>query len=311
MENRFPVHPDKQISDILQIPLVYDIVVSDFGRDAAIEYLHKVSLAEKEIIKQVLKKDGLFFFDEYRRIMFTVIADLFFFKQAEIQNALEAEGHFTKDILIGLGPSPMSEQFVHSVVVSVVQEVLAAINRGHQLIRIMIPCNTLSNFVRDIGVFLSSRDYLRELNLLTAGEIDKILRSHINTYTVAEAVIHHLNRLRKDDEIIRLLVLGTRDTNNIYSLYAQRYNMEVIYLEDHEYELIDATIVASIGDDKQKIEESCAALQDEIILPRSKSEKNMVVLEACTDFHLGLGLSSLEVFADSMLVSVYYSVLDL
>ena len=67
-------------ADLLRMKITYDIVISDFGRDATIEYLCRVSSLEKRLIERVLVRDNLEFFDEYRRIMFTVVADLSYFK---------------------------------------------------------------------------------------------------------------------------------------------------------------------------------------------------------------------------------------
>ena len=62
------------------IPYVYDIVLSDFGRDATIRLVTKLVDGERTRIRQVLDTEGdsrkTPFFDEYRRIMFTCVGDL-------------------------------------------------------------------------------------------------------------------------------------------------------------------------------------------------------------------------------------------
>ena len=62
------------------IPYVYDIVLSDFGREATIRLLTELVNGERTRIQQLLEANGgpreAPFFDEYRRIMFACVGDV-------------------------------------------------------------------------------------------------------------------------------------------------------------------------------------------------------------------------------------------
>lgn len=295
--------------DLLEMRITYDIIVSDFGRDATIEYLRLMSRSEKRLIKTILEPDGHEFFDEYRRIMYTVIGDLAFFKELAIAESAASNGYLTEDILIGVGAFPiMTQEVVDRVALSVLQEALAAIDRGHERLRVMIPCNTLSALAKKIGQIIRSAEELRRIVEAYAPalpEFERVVFAHIRVYTVPEAVMRHLAEIKMPGEMTHLLVLGTRDTNAFYESLADSYAINVLPVKDWEYELIHRAVVASIGGDKNEVDLCCNQLQKELIEPRSDLFDNLVVLEACTDFRLALGLSSLEVFADAMVGDCY------
>jgi hypothetical protein len=297
--------------DLLLMPITYDIIVSDFGRDATIEYLRIVATSEKRLINKVLENEHREFFDEYRRIMFTVIGDLAYFKEKAISESAVHNGFLTEDILIGLGSSPMSDGFVDRVSFSVIQEILAAIDRGHQRLRIMIPCNGLTVLAKKIEAVIRSGGELERIVSAyssTISNLEKITSTTISVETVPNAVIRHLAKTNNQRETLQLLVLGTRGVNEIYRSFLNSYPMRILALTDLEYDLIDKTIVASIGGERTEIESCRRALHKELIQPRNEYS-NLVILEACTDFQLGLGLSSLEVFAEAMVSDCYEPVL--
>jgi hypothetical protein len=299
---------------LLEKPITYDIIVSDFGRDATIEYLRLVSNSEKRLIKTILDRDGLEFFDEYRRIMFTAIGDVAFFKEAAILKSALSHGHLRDDILIGVGSSPsMSQEFIDRVTLSVIQEALVAIDHGHNILRVMIPCNTLSSLAKQIGKMIHSDMELKrivETYAPSGFDIHRLTTAHIDVYTVPEAVMRHLAETKKNGKMTHLLVLGTSGTNAIYGAYTESYAIIVLPIENWEQELIDEAIVASIGGDRNKIDIHKEQLQKEIIKPRSDMFENLTILEACTDFRLGLGVSSLEVFADVMVMDCYRTLIS-
>lgn len=293
--------------DLLRMPITYDIIISDFGRDATIEYLRLVATNEKRLIKKILEKDGHEFFDEYRRIMFTVVGDLAFFKETAIAESASRIGCLTEDILIGLGSSSMSKEFVDRVSLSVIQEVLAAMDRGHQRFRVMIPCNGLSVLAKKIEEIICSADELERILADYSpmrSDSHKIAATPISVQTVPTAVMRHLTKAQNLPETLQLLVLGTRGVNGIYESLTESKSTRILPLTDREYQLIDKAIVASIGGDLNEIELCRKRVQEELVQPHG-GLSNLVVLEACTDFHLGLGLSSLEVFAEAMVADCY------
>jgi len=297
---------------ILEMPIIYDIIISDFGRDATLEYLRLVSISEKRTIESILEKEGYKFFDEYRRIMFTVIADLAFLKKTAIEEGKSKDGFISDNILIGLGSTTMSQEFVDHVTLSAIQEIFMAIHRGHKRFRIMIPCNTLSGLAKEIGQKLKSIHELERIVKTyspTLVDYEKIVLADISVHTVPQSVIHHLPQKYIGNNAIQLLVLGTRGTNSIYRGLSDGESITILPITESEQEIIEKAIVASIGNHQADIELYQQQIRKKIIEPNLKQQENLVVLEACTDFHLGLGISSLEVFANAMVMDCYKSVL--
>ncbi len=294
--------------DVLEAPVTYDLIVSDFGRDAAIEYLKLVAARERRLIEPILRGAGCEFFDEYRRIMFTVIADVAFFKRSAIANSTKNCGYLTEDILVGVGATPISRDFVDRVAISVVQEILAALGRGHELLRVAIPCNGLSVLAQEVARIISSEMELsRIVGVYAPGMLDfsRIATARIRVRTVPEAVVQHLAAGQEPGRHAHLLVLGTRGTNAQYELLTNSSALIALPIEDAEYELIERSIVASIGGDLKEIAKCRERLGEELITPRRRLFEDLIVLEACTDFRLGLGVSSLELFADAMVADCY------
>ncbi len=301
-------------ASLFEVPVTYDIIVSDFGRDAAIEYQRLIAEQEKRLINTVLANENLDFFDEYRRIMYSVVADIAFLKKDEIRSCVQKQGFLTDDILIGVGANKgMSQDFIDRIGYTVIQNLLIAASRGYKRIRVMIPCNTLSGLTRQIGEMISSKETIKyfanKFNYLPP-TLDLLDNVNISMHTVVESVIQYVMRQKHLDGNIELLVLGTRGTNQLYTFFAQKYPISVLPIENKEYTLIDQTVVASIGGDREKIVACSNRLQTDIVTPRIGNHNNLFVLEACTDFHLGIGTSSLEAFASEMVFDCYHSLVS-
>jgi hypothetical protein len=285
----------------------YDIIVGDFGRDATIEFLRLVSKSEKDFISEILKQDERKFFDEYRRIMFTVIGDVAYFKSDALRESAAEKGYLTDSILIGVG-SPMSSDFEDRVAWSILQEVYVATNRGYTRLRIAIPCNTLSSLAVSVGKRLGSKPERQRLIELYGDECFspiELASTEISVHIVPEAVVRHVGATRSSQASTPILVLGTRDTNAMYEQLAPSYKLQVVPIEDRDYELINQAVVASIDRNPDDLLLSRDRIRQEVIEPRLSAFPDMVILEACTDFSLGLGLSSLQLFAEAMVADCY------
>lgn len=298
--------------DLLAAPVTYDIVVSDFGRDATIEYLRLVSTLEKRFIVSILDQQKRAFFDEYRRIMFTTIGDVAFFKAQAIAEETKSVGYLTEDVLIGLGPTPTSQEFIDRVAFCVVQEALAALDRGHRRLRVMIPCNGLSRIAMEIGRVISSDADLKRLAERSKSPMpnfDRVATAGINVFTVPEAVVRHLAAPQEASRRMHVLVLGTPGTHAMYEEMSAACGIKILPIEKDEYDLIDRTIVASIGNDPAEVAACRENLQNKLIEPRRQLfGRDLIILEACTDFRLELGLSSLELFAEAMVSDCYRTI---
>ncbi len=293
------------VHELLRHPITYDIIIGDFGRDATIEYLRLLADYERRVLGPILSAEGREFFDEYRRIMFVVLGDVAFFKQESIEQSIESRGYFADDILMGVGFTPPPRAFIDRVAISVACEVSVALAKGHQRIRIAIPCNGLSTLAREVAVILRSESAMRALMATYGIEIsrpDRVAGARPEVYTVPDAVLRHLSRRSTAASV---LLLGTKGTNDIYREFAIPLNIRVLPIDDGEYSMINRAIVAAIGGSTETLESHRDRLRADVVEPRRVQFPGLVVVEACTDFELGLGLSSLRIFAEEMAAGAY------
>ncbi|VEN73435.1 hypothetical protein EPICR_170052 [Candidatus Desulfarcum epimagneticum] len=295
-------------ADLLRMPVTRDIVIADFGRDASLEYLRLVSRREKRLIEGVLAPEGHAFFDEYRRVMHTVVGDLAFLKETALERSAKNPGYLKGDILIGTGPWPRPGVFFQKLARLAVQQALLAMDRGPGRVRVVIPCNTLSDEAKRLDHALGSARELRKRlgpRFLSRSRARKIAAAGIRAFAPPEAVIRRLAENGSPGKPLNLLVLGARGARAVYEKLAAFRGLHVTPLENRHDDLIRQTIVASIGNRRERLDLCRRRLIHEIIEPRKKRLGSLVVLEARTDFRLGLGPSSLEIFADAMTSDAY------
>ena len=300
------------MTNLLTFPYFYDVILSDFGRAAAVEYVQSVADLEQKVIQRhFLAKDAAFY-DEYRRIMFSVIADLGYFKKRQIAAAVPA-GKFDSDILIGFKGNPVPDDVRDKIAVAVIEQVYLALNRGYRNIRIIIPCNTISplgNYIyglikdpeefkailaRHCGINDSSpvfsllADARFSLNTSPALVIDEVLKAHAGK--------------------VSMLVLGTPLTVQVYKGYLLESGLDdrltVLPLEPGEQDLVNRVIEAAIGSDTASSEAIKEELRGRVIRPRQQTAGDISVIEACTDIRLGLGINSLDVLVNRAVKDVY------
>jgi hypothetical protein len=293
------------VSELLRWPISYDIIIGDFGRDATIEYLRLVARHERHILEPILSDEGREFFDEYRRIMFVVLGDVAFFKRDSIERSIEGRGYFADDILMGVGFTPPPQDFIDRVAISVACEVSVALAKGYERIRIAIPCNGLSALGHEVAAALRSEAAMRALMATYGIEIpgpERVAAARPEVYSVPDAVLKHVSRRSAGGSV---LLLGTRGTNDIYRDCAAPLDIRVLPIDDGEYALINRAIVAAIGGNTEALESCRERLRSEIVEHRRRQFPELVVVEACTDFDLGLGVSSLKIFAEEMATGAY------
>lgn len=297
---------------ILKYPYFYDIILSDFGRAAAIEYIKSVSELEQKVIQRHFLDKGSEFYDEYRRIMFTVIADLGYFKNRQI-NAAVPKGKVDSDILIGFKGNPIPDDVRDKIAVTVIEQVYLALNRGYKNIRIIIPCNTISPLGHHIYDLLSNPEEFntiltRHSGLSHSSPVFSLLAdAKFSLCTPPALVIDEIRKAHTGK--VSLLVFGTPITVEIYkSLIVKlglEYQLTVLPLESAEQDLVNQVIEAAISGDSALSDSIKKEIIDKIILPRQNVAGDLRVIEACTDIRLGLGINSLDVLVTRSVTDVY------
>jgi len=289
---------------VLRLPVIHDIVIGDFGRDATIEFLKRVSAGERDLILEWLDTDEHPFFDEYRRIMWTVLADIAEFKRETIA-AVAKHGALTTEVLVGVGGSTSVAVEVYE---RVTEEALARAaflaRRGETAIRVLIPCNRLSDLAEHISARARSAEWLAGLRRRHGLDLDldqeRAVRS-IRVLTVVESVTNVLKRAG----CRRALVLGSAEVRALYATALGRAGIACLELNESQQREVDSSIVLAIEGTSAARTEAARRLRSDVIRPVVGPGDDVAIVEACTDFHLGVGIDSLDVFARDAVMDAY------
>lgn len=295
----------------LSLPCVFDVVVSDFGRESSIEFLRSVAILEKRIIRSLLSDPNAAFFDEYRRIMFTLIGDIGYFKQSLIERR-GSKQFLDAGVLIGIGELQIPYEVGFRLTRAVLEQIVIGIEHGYDVIRVVIPCNTLSPFGSQLAVELGTPEGVLESVTATLGSEhwnplpnSRMRNVRIQVLTVPTTVLEHLHE--KHGAQAELLVLGTTSTRGIYvdAITHQGLDYFVIEPTPQAQELMNETVVASIDGDASRLRQLRQRLESEVVRPHLERDANVIIVEACTDFELSLGLSSRECFVQRIVRDAY------
>ncbi|MEM2161108.1 MAG: hypothetical protein QXN55_09165 [Candidatus Nitrosotenuis sp.] len=298
------------ISSLLQQPCIFDIIISDFGRESAIEFIRSLAIIEKRIIHTYLDQPDMEFYDEYRRIMFVFIGDIAYFKRAQIERYRQ-KGYLDERILLGIGDLEIPDDIRDRLIYSTLEQIYVGLNHGYDNIRIVIPCNTLSPLGFHLRQLLLDKEQALKLLRTTLGSelrseiIERLKQAKFSIYTVPTIVLDEITKSRgtKAD----LLVLGTTPIMEIYKSEVDnmRLDYKLLELSKADQTLINRTVVAAIDGDASVVRQMRQRIDADVINPRKQQNQEMVVVEACTDFDLALGINSREVFVHRLVYDAY------
>lgn len=304
---------------LASIPFVYDIVVSDFGREAAIAYLQESSAMEMEAILRATRTTLERFSDADRRIMPYGIGDIEYIKAPLI--ASFGPGKLLDErVLVGLDsdelPTSVSNRLVDLIVAALRN---LAVTRSADHVRIVLPCNTLGGFGESFEALMGNIDTRIQLvqtgarRSQTAEQLQWISDCRVSLCTVPTAVVDFISRSASRKPVTELIVLGGRATQQSYKRAAQAgaAGLLVADLSDYEQELVNNAISVAIDQDSHRNAQARQSLERVITRPRLASNPNSIVIEACTDFDLGIGLRSRSILAYELVRSVYGELVDL
>jgi len=301
-------------ADLLRLPRVFDIVISDFGRETAIKLVQNVAVLEHRIIRSKLKDPTFKFFDEYRRIMFALIGDIAYIKQPQIDE-YRGRGILDSGILLGMSGESIPASVKERLTQCIKEQAMYALSRGYRWIRVVIPCNTLSPISRGLEVDL--RATIGSAKLIAGGlntgartsddGVHKVDDIRFHAWTVPQTVLHAIQR--KEALPTDLLVLGTSTAVSTYreelAQMEPRPAIKILELTAEEQEVVNEAIIAAIDGDRGEIDRSRMDILNKIIEPRRASGQAFTIIEACTDFELSVGINSLDFFTKELVNDVY------
>jgi hypothetical protein len=296
---------------------VFDVILSDFGRDSALKLARDVATTERSLIAGILTREHgrqVDFLDEYRRIMFSIVGDLAYIKRGLLTRKTSPSGLLSRGVLFGVGGTRILAEEISAMVDVLIDPICAARDRGYESVRVIIPCNTLANVEQPLLAGLSFRipdadcHIAPETSLRSAAGSKGRLR--LDIYSLPRVVISHVV---SGPAPARLMVLGTELARESYVTAARAMSesgLEVLDISSREQQLMDELLVASIGGDRGEVAAATAALERDVLGPRLRSDGPFVIVQASTDYDVGIGSNSLKLLADQLVLDVYGSSLE-
>lgn len=285
-------------------PLTFDVIIGDFGREAAVRYAALIVEEERQVLGAELAARGLPFFDEYRRLMFTLVADIAYLKRGMIDRTWAAHGQLTDDVLIAIKSHDVPSDLKAAITELVQMEVQAGLQRGYQRVRVVLPCNSLSDVLDDAVQLGTAHLSLSDIWQTRAGPNQMVLDRKVSAHGVIQSAIDHLSMTGAINSS-PYLVLGSSMARDQYKLLGSHLGLEVLPLTVHQQAAIDAAVVACIDGGSAALEMARRSLIEQVIEPNRRSFPDLVILEACTDFEFALGLDSVRLLAKRMVFECY------
>jgi hypothetical protein len=297
---------------LLRQPYVFDIVVSDFGRESSIEFVRSAAILERRVARSFLSGPDEPFFDEYRRLMFVLVGDLAYFKSTQIAAYLDS-GVLDRNILVGISDTSIPPDLIARIEESVLFQLEYALSRGYRHIRVVIPCNTLAPASASLQRLFGNRQELFARVYATEGcrpaSVDpaSVQTAQLEVLTVPAVVLDYIDEVRPEGA--GLLVLGTPATVTLYrqelANRASEARHSIVSLNSAEQQLINDAVVASIDGDSSVVRQLRQRIESDVVAVRRGRSEDLVVIEACTDFDLGLGLGSRTLFMARLVSDAY------
>ena len=286
---------------------VFDIIVGDFGREAAARYVALLGSEERRVLGDALSARELPFFDEYRRLMFTLVADISYLKRGMISRAWTSHGRLTDDVLVAVKSHEVPDDLKMALEQLLADEVNSALRRGYRQIRVVLPCNSLSDLVESAVAHL-------EVERLASGIEDLEIQGDSSTsspsvvgHGVIQSALQQLAATGRAGS--PLLVLGSSMAQEQYRRVGAPLGIEVLPITMDQQALVDEAVIACIGGGKNALGQARRMLREQVIEPHCTSRPELLVVEACTDFDFGLGLDSVGLLAERMVAECYQGLL--
>jgi hypothetical protein len=293
----------------LHADAVPTVVVSDFGRDAALRFCAAMAQQELEAVSTQLP-EGAAFRDEYRRIALHVVGDLGFIKAPWLAPYRAESRPFDDRVLVGFPGGPPKEDVVCRIGVLVIEALAGPAKRGCDRAIVALPCNTLAPVSWALRHAFSSRDRLLALvddaryepvGLETVAK--RMTRGRVEFPTVPQAVLWQCARVGADV----VLPLGTPGIVEVYERSAVERGVPVNVVspepgwQDDVLEAIQASIAAD-PIRRERSRRALLALQD---TAKKQWGQGTAIIEACTDLDYGVGMDSGKTFAGFVVDRAY------
>ncbi|HEX8337271.1 MAG TPA: hypothetical protein VF621_11120 [Pyrinomonadaceae bacterium] len=278
----------------------HHLIVGDFGREGTLRYFSEFSRAEREVVSASLSAP---FFDEHRRVRYSIVGLLRDIKKEFIAEYGRAGRPLDEGVLVGVRGGLKTDDILDSLVGCLAPWFLLALTSGASRVKVIVPCNTLAPLLSTLEESLRDLDRLKhhlrrggaqpaahawELFEATA---ERAAGVAVSAPSIMAAVVDELEA----SPPARLAVFGTDIALACYreELRRRKLDTEVIdYSEVAHYQAAQV-INASVGGVTQL---PCLA---------HEAADGLTVLSACTDVGIDGALDSTLIFARRMAAAAY------
>ena len=286
---------------------LFTIILGDFGREAATRYAALLAAEERSHVAGLLAHEGQPFYDEYRRIMFSLVGDVSFLKKTMIDRAWMQDGRLGDGVLVAVHDNPVPLDLVERLAVVIRDEAIGAAERGHQRVRVSLVCNALSEVLQQ-AVNMAVGENIA----LIADRLGFGLRStylslpDVSAHGVVQASLCEMRHQGIADGR-PLLVLGARMARSLYSEWGRQDGFETIEISESQQEVIDEAVLMCVDGDRRRVIQARQALEQGVVSIQRRRHPDLEVLEACTDFNFGIGHDSVRLMAQALVREAYAS----
>ncbi len=291
-------------------PPVPVVVLADFGRDASIRFCAELSRCERARVIARLPA-GSPFYDEYRRITLSVVGDLPFAKQPQLETYRRSGAPLDRGVLVGFPGGPAPDEVAARLGVLLLEALSGPVRRGMARAIVALPCNTLAPVAWALDCGFTDEASLVDM-LADAGAADRrdlrdiaaaVTEMSLEFPTVPHAALREIRAAGAS----AVLPLGTAGIVETYERARRRLprSPEVVAPDDEGQGTTLAAIQACIGGDDQELFRAAEALRAVVDRAGQGISGELTAVEACTDLTLGVGLDSNAAYARFIVESVY------
>jgi hypothetical protein len=286
------------------------VVLGDFGRDAALRFCQALSVRERVRIQAALPAGGQFL-DEYRRATLSLVGDLPYVKEAQLDRYRREQRILDEQVLVGFPGGPHPGDVAPRLGVLLLEALAGPAARGATRAVVALPCNTLAPVSWALDhAFVdapSVRRLLADAGAAGRADLDRAVAAvtamDLRFPSVPTAALTEVGK----EASAMALPLGTLDIAEIYGQARRRMACapEVVAADAAGQRAVLTAIQACLGGDAGERARATDALRDAVARAQAGLGGRVVPIEACTDLTLGLGIDSTATYVDAVLAAVY------
>ena len=287
------------------------VILSDFGRDAALRFCAELARAERRRIKQLLPA-GAPFFDEYRRISLAVRGEVRHVKEPFL-TAYKAEQRLLDNaVKVGFAGGLRPDQIEARLGQLCLEAMRGPVARGVQTVQVLLPSDSLAPVSWSLAQRFSTEEGIKAL-LEEVGAPGDSLRDELCHRLVNEVdltfptVPEAVAQTAAAEGHTILLALGTRRIRKIYKEAVRRLELplEVRKLSREDRLLVMRAIQAALGGGRGEHTESLKAMLSLVRRHKMASGGDLFAVEAHSDLDYEVGMDSVACYVDRLVDRVY------